>query len=43
MPAEAGILAVGGNNYFKDLDPRFRGNDDVFSIGDLASERGGEN
>ncbi len=43
MPAEAGNQVVGDNNYFKDLDSRFRGNDDVFSICDLASEGGGEN
>jgi len=28
MPAEAGIQSVGDNNNFKDLDSRFRGNDE---------------
>jgi len=45
MPAEAGIQSVGETNNFKELDSRFRGNDDVFLLvtQSLAGEsQGGE-
>jgi len=32
MPAGAGIQSVGDDNNFKDLDPRFRGDDGVSPI-----------
>jgi len=32
MPAKAGIQSVGNNDNFKDLDSRFRGNDNFFPI-----------
>jgi hypothetical protein len=37
MPVEAGIQAVEDHYNFKDLDSRFRGNDNVFSICDTVS------
>ncbi len=41
MPAEAGIQAVGEKNNFKDLDSRFRGNDDIFPIVTQSLIKGG--